>query len=586
MTAEASPLGRVLIADDEIQLLSLLSEVLSTKGYEASCHPSGREALEALQGREFDIVMADLKMPDMDGIALLRAAFQLDPHLVGIVITGHGTTQTAVEAMRLGAFDYLLKPVEIAELLRTVARAMSVRQLRMENVELRATAAIADLCLAAAFTRDVEVILAKVADAAVEGCKPDELSIMVPIREGDELRVAVVRGEERQQAPERILGCRVPRGAGIAGWVARFKEPLMLQGEVRDPRFAPIRPRSEIRASVSMPMLTGGKLVGVLNVNAIRRSPFTLGEVRALTILAGIAASAVDNAQLFDALHSQARQLEVRVDERTRELQDTNAKLREFVQEVEAASRQKTEFLANMSHELRTPLNSIIGFAEILQGEAFGSLTEKQARYLTHIWNSGKHLLQLISDLLDLSKVEAGKFVLQPETLPVQAALEDILVIARGLAHKKAQEIQTDIDPALPALRADPVRFKQILFNLLSNAVKFTPEQGRIGLVARRVSAAEDCLEIRVTDTGVGIKAEDLPRLFKEFVQLQTTQEQRHEGTGLGLALTRRLVELHGGRIRADSDGEGKGSTFTILLPFGGPPAAHRSSPGGDLSQG
>jgi signal transduction histidine kinase len=120
----------------------------------------------------------------------------------------------------------------------------------------------------------------------------------------------------------------------------------------------------------------------------------------------------------------------------------------------------------------------------------------------------------------------------------------------------------------------------------LSNAVKFTPEQGRIGLVARRVSAAEDCLEIRVTDTGVGIKAEDLPRLFKEFVQLQTTQEQRHEGTGLGLALTRRLVELHGGRIRADSDGEGKGSTFTILLPFGGPPAAHRSSPGGDLSQG
>jgi signal transduction histidine kinase len=153
----------------------------------------------------------------------------------------------------------------------------------------------------------------------------------------------------------------------------------------------------------------------------------------------------------------------------------------------------------------------------------------------------------------------------------VGATLEDILVIGRALAQKKAQTVEAEIEADLPALRADPVRFKQILFNLLSNAVKFTPDTGRIGLAASRSAADRTLLEIRVTDTGVGIKAEDLPRLFQDFVQLETTQAQKHEGTGLGLALTKRLVEMHGGRIRAESEGEGKGSTFTVLLPFGGP---------------
>jgi signal transduction histidine kinase len=240
------------------------------------------------------------------------------------------------------------------------------------------------------------------------------------------------------------------------------------------------------------------------------------------------------------------------------------------MRQVENASRHKSEFLANMSHELRTPLNSIMGFSEVLKGETVGPLTPKQARYLGHIHQSGKHLLQLINDILDLSKVEAGKFVLEPQALPVATTLEDILVIARGLAHQKAQSIELEIEPDLPPLQADPVRFKQILFNLLSNAVKFTPEQGQITLVARRASAGGELLELRVTDTGIGIKAEDLPRLFQEFVQLEAAATKRYEGTGLGLALTKRLVELHGGRIRAESAGEGRGSTFTVVLPIQG----------------
>jgi len=289
-------------------------------------------------------------------------------------------------------------------------------------------------------------------------------------------------------------------------------------------------------------------------------------------------------------------------------LRTANSELEQANRQLAEASRHKSEFLANMSHELRTPLNSILGFSHLLLEQTTGVLPAKQTRYLAHIHTSGKHLLQLISDILDLSKVEAGKFVLQPEPLPVVATLEDILVIARGLANRKGQVVQTQIEADLPPLHADPVRFKQILFNLLSNAVKFTPAGGQITLTARRIA---DCrlhppaathaaqagiadlnhraaalqseistleseieisrLELSVTDTGAGIRPGDLPKLFGEFVQLETTQAQRHEGSGLGLALTKRLVELHGGRIWAASEGEGRGSTFTVVLPFAGP---------------
>ena len=238
-----------------------------------------------------------------------------------------------------------------------------------------------------------------------------------------------------------------------------------------------------------------------------------------------------------------------------------------------------------MSHEIRAPLNSILGFTQLLRDQTKDVLSAKQARYLDHVHESGRHLLQVITDIVDLAKVEAGKFILQPESLSVERALGDILVIARGVANKKEQEIHADVEPELPPLVVDPVRFKQILFNLLSNAVKFTPERGTITLGARRATddrrpetgsdavprppSPVPCLEIAVSDTGVGIKSEDVPRLFQEFVQLETTQAQRHEGSGLGLALTKKLVELHGGQIWAESDGAGKGSTFTVRLPFG-----------------
>jgi signal transduction histidine kinase len=282
---------------------------------------------------------------------------------------------------------------------------------------------------------------------------------------------------------------------------------------------------------------------------------------------------AIERKRVRQKLRVQARQLEARVAERTRELQT-------IIQELEAASRFKSEFLTNISHELRTPLNSIIGFAELLTNQDYGPLNEKQTRYVKNIWQSGNHLLRLINDLLDLSKIEAGKLELQPESFHLPEALRAVLESVRPQAKTKTLHLSLKVDASPTLLVADPLRFKQILNNLLSNAVKFTPAGGTVTLSAKhasptakvewRMADVREVVEIAVEDTGIGIQAEDLPKLFEKFTQLDISLAKRYQGAGLGLALTKKLVDLHGGRIWAASPGEGHGSTFTVALPLEG----------------
>jgi len=377
-----------------------------------------------------------------------------------------------------------------------------------------------------------------------------------------------------------VSDVRLRLGEGVAGVVAERREGLIVNDYRACPYAHPLFLERSLDAAVLCePLLYRDRLLGAI---ILAGSPgdrqFTGEDLRVLRLFAVQAAIAIENARLYQEIRQHAAMLEERVQERTAELEEARA-------QAEEASRHKSEFLANMSHELRTPLNSIIGFAQLLQEQHAGPLTEKQARYAGHIQDAGLHLLDLVNDILDLTKVEAGKLGLQCEVLPVAPLLEEVQVIARTLANKKDQAFELRVQPALPPLRSDPVRFKQICLNLLSNAVKFTPRGGRITLTARQVteerrpdgeaasrpSSPVPCLEIRVSDTGMGIKRDDLPRLFQEFTQLEPAAIKRHEGTGLGLALTRRLVELHGGRIWAESEGEGRGSTFTVLLPFAGP---------------
>ncbi|MBI3948314.1 MAG: response regulator [Armatimonadetes bacterium] len=300
---ESSRYNHILVVDDEAELMEALCELLAEYGYEPAGFTGSKEALRELREREFDILLADLMMPDGDGISLLRAALEVSPHLVGIIMTGQGTVQTAVDAMKVGAFDYLQKPFRVGALLPILARAVEVRRLRLENAQLHESLAVYELSNAVASTLDVETILAKTADAAVEQCRADEVSIMLPSPDGQELRIAVVRGEGRSG----LVGQRVPLSQGIAGWVARHGEPLLLHDRVDDSRFAPIRPREDVKTAVSMPMMAGGRVAGVLNVNATRAGRrFTAGTIKTLNILVSIAASALEGARRYQ----QAREAE------------------------------------------------------------------------------------------------------------------------------------------------------------------------------------------------------------------------------------------------------------------------------------
>ena len=247
---------------------------------------------------------------------------------------------------------------------------------------------------------------------------------------------------------------------------------------------------------------------------------------------------AIENVRLFNEIQEKSAQLEV-------------------------ASRHKSEFLANMSHELRTPLNAIIGFSEVLIEKMFGEVNDKQLDYLQDIHSSGKHLLSLINDILDLSKIEAGRMELEVSEFDLPAALGNAMTLVRERAQRHGIALSLDVDKSLGAFHADERKVKQIMLNLLSNAVKFTPEGGKVGVQAKLNGEA---VEISVTDTGVGIAPEDHEAVFEEFKQVGRDYTRKAEGTGLGLALTKRFIELHGGTLRLES-APGKGSTFTFTLP-------------------
>ena len=232
--------------------------------------------------------------------------------------------------------------------------------------------------------------------------------------------------------------------------------------------------------------------------------------------------------------------------------------------ELEAASRHKSEFLANMSHELRTPLNAVIGFSEVLQARMFGPLNEKQAEYVEDVLQSGRHLLSLINDILDLAKIEAGRVELQPSTFDLAGAIENAMLLTKERAVRRSVRLERHLGPDLGAIQADERKVKQVLVNLMSNAVKFTPEGGTITVSASRGPAA---MTLAVEDTGIGIAPEDQALIFEEFRQVGNDYTRKQEGTGLGLALARRFVELHGGRIWVESE-LGRGSTFRFTLPL------------------
>ncbi|MBI4013152.1 MAG: GAF domain-containing protein [Candidatus Rokubacteria bacterium] len=331
-------------------------------------------------------------------------------------------------------------------------------------------------------------------------------------------------------------------GEGAVGQAAAAREPIQIPDILAEGAYGgPLREpatRSGLRALLAVPLFRDDQIIGGLVLARRLPGEFPAAVVDLLRTFATQSALAIQNARLFRELEEKSR-------------------------ELEAASRHKSEFLANMSHELRTPLNAIIGFSEVLAERMFGELNPKQAEYIQDIHGSGRHLLSLINDILDLSKVEAGRMELEMAPFDLPVALENALTLVRERAQRHGLTVQLAVDSRVGEVVGDERKVKQILLNLLSNAVKFTPEGGRIGVTA---APADGFVEIAVSDTGIGIAPEDRDAIFEEFRQAGSDYARKREGTGLGLTLAKRFVELHGGRIWVESE-VGKGSIFTFTLP-------------------
>jgi two-component system, NtrC family, sensor kinase len=402
--------------------------------------------------------------------------------------------------------------------------------------------ALGEVGQAVSSTLDLQTVLRTIVRHAVQLSRTDGGVIYEYDEAAEEFHLKASHLMEAEVV-EALQATPVRPGQGATGRAATMRAPVQLPDIINESEFTgtrarPIFARLGYRAVLAVPLLREGRIMGALTIWRKQAGSFSPEVVRLLETFATQSALAIQNARLFREIEDKSRQ-------------------------IEAANRHKSEFLANMSHELRTPLNAIIGFSEVLGERMFGELNEKQAEYTEDILSSGRHLLSLINEILDLSKVEAGRMELELTRFDLPLAIENARTFVRERATKHGITLDVSVDERLGDFVGDERKIKQILLNLLSNAVKFTPEGGRIGIKARQ---ADGAVEISVSDTGIGISPEDQAKIFEEFRQVGTDYAHKMEGTGLGLTLAKKFVELHGGRIWVESE-VGKGSTFTFTLP-------------------
>ena len=386
---------------------------------------------------------------------------------------------------------------------------------------------------------DLDEVLQTIVENAVRLTSTDGGSIMEYVEQERAFSVRATYGSSKQLI-DRLREVTIARDSTLVGRAALDGRPL----EVVDLAQVTLDPHLKIlyddgwRSVLAVPMIRLGQMVGALVIRRHTPGAFDAETFELLQTFASQSALAIHNARLY------------------RELETSTA-------ELEVASRHKSEFLASMSHELRTPLNAVIGFSEVLLDQMFGPVNSRQAEYLRDIWSSGRHLLELLNDILDLSKVEAGKMHLESSNFLVSDAVAQTVMLVRERAQLHAVEIIVLVEPDVGEIQADELRFKQVLLNLLSNAVKFTPDGGEVRIHAHRT---ERDLTVTVADTGVGVPPEDRERIFESFQQGERGVA-REEGTGLGLSLTRRILELFGGQLWMESVVD-MGSTFGFTIPL------------------
>jgi len=456
------------------------------------------------------ILDGDLGFPPLAGVAPAAAAVSLTvgTRTVGLLVVLAERPETFGETAR-----ELLGPVATL-LAGALASEQRLKQANARAEHLAAMAAVARMLTSSLEERTVFECIVR---AAVDLLGADMARLWVHERDRDLLKVAAGAGAPGFPVPPHDT---IAPGEGLVGTVFAERGPGVVVDPERDPVYAQQAwaGATGVRAAAAVPVIMGDRALGVLSVVFRERPHLGHEELNLLTSFADQAAVAMENARLYQDLKAYSAGLEEKVRERTAALEAANRQLTE-------ANRIKSAFLANMSHELRTPLTSTIGFSEVMLAGTIGPLTERQRMYLQTILNSGQHLLSLLNDILDLSKIEAGKVELHLAQLAVGEALAEALEMIQGQAIGKSVSLALEAEPDLPVLTADPGRFRQICLNLLSNAVKFSPDGGRVCVSARAASlegprGPVPAVEVAVTDSGIGIEPADQERLFREFEQV------------------------------------------------------------------
>lgn len=517
--------ARILLVDDEPNILLTVKEILVQEGYDVDAEPDGLSALKALQHSTYDLVVTDLKMEGMDGLALLEEVRKHSPQTVTVMMTGYGSVDSAIEAVRSGAYEYLLKPVAVEELKQAVERSLERKRFSEIDTLYRVSNELA-------VASDTETIQAVVVEAATKVLGASRV-LWFPVR-----RDGTVEAEEpfaslftptvvlRLASAEVVLenGPTSANDGGSGG-------SSLLDA-----------------ASIALvPGLANDHLTGVLYLDhGPEQFEYHASWQRFLCGLARQAALALDRLAVIE------------------ELRQSNAVLASANRRLQELDALKSQFLSVATHELRTPLSIILGYNAMIEESALERLTAEERGLLRESLSACKRLMRLVNSMLDLSQLQSGKIPLQFSTCDIGQSLRSVVKLFEAEAHRRGLKIDLKVDPAIPQVEVDPERIEQVFVNLVSNALKYTDADGLISITGGAVENGR--LVISVTDTGIGIAPEHQEMIFDEFARVRSNSSGR-PGSGLGLAIVRRILEAHGGDISVNSV-PGQGSTFKIRLPL------------------
>ena len=593
----AEPIKVLLVEDNagDARLIRLMLAEGDLPGYAATHVTCLGEALECLSTISPEVILLDLNLPDAHGYQTFARVYQQAPSIPILLMTGLDDQILATEVVRHGAQDYLVKGRFDANLLTHAIRYALERKRSESRIQ---------------YLLNRQIAINRLADALSRASDLAEIYRTISLHLSQLMDVETVLVSSYDDKNQLIRGeFLFTRGGGIedAAWLPPIPlDPLgnspqsqvILTGKAlyipdwgsvfqKASAFYLIKDggeiarglpeqgdRPEINSAILSPMQIEEKTVGVMQVQSYLLNAYSQEDVELFIALANVATLAVHNVTLLQDLRrshadllDERASLARRVEERTADLQAANADLAH-------AARLKDDFLANMSHELRTPLNAVLGLGQALQEGAYGPINDQQIKALVGIEKSADHLLAVINDILDISKIEAGKLDLDLTYVDVQSLCDASLQMVRPAAAKKKIQLQVVRDPFVESILVDERRVKQILVNLLSNAIKFTPDEGTVGLEVMG-EVTEDMVRLSVWDTGIGIPPHAIDMLFRRFIQLDSGLSRKYQGAGLGLVLVARLTELHAGTVSVESPvAMGHGSRFTVRLPWYRPSVA------------